>query len=67
MSSNKYADLIINMYSSLQQNIFNIIINALKNSKYQNVNKDNIMQWQLEQFAKAGKLTDQVINEVAKV
>lgn len=67
MSSNKYADLIINMYSSLQQNIFNIIINALKNSKYQNINKDNIMQWQLEQFAKAGKLTDQVINEVAKV
>ncbi|EJE97703.1 phage minor capsid protein [Liquorilactobacillus mali] len=67
MSSNNYADLIINMYSSLQQNIFNIIINALKSSSYKDINKDNIMQWQLEQFAKAGKLTDQVINEVAKV
>lgn len=67
MSSNNYADLIINMYSSLQENIFKIIINALKNSSYKDINKDNIMQWQLEQFAKAGKLTDQVINEVAKV
>jgi hypothetical protein len=62
-----YADGIVDLYSQLQQQIFDKIINILNQSNYSEVNADNVMEWQLDQLSKAGMLTEQVIDLVAKV
>lgn len=63
----KYAQQVIEMYEHLQSQIFDLLINFLKNSHYEDVNADNILEWQLQQLAKAGLLTAQTIELVARV
>lgn len=65
--ADKYADNIIDMYAKMQQNIFDLLIDAVKGQGDIEINENNVMQWQLEQLSKAGMLTDQVIKTVAKV
>lgn len=62
-----YADGIIELYSQLQQQIFDKIINILNESDYTNVTADNALEWQLTQLSKAGMLTEQVIDLVAQI
>ncbi|MFT8491568.1 phage minor capsid protein [Oenococcus sicerae] len=65
--ADQYADNIIDMYAKMQQDIFNLLIDAVKGQGDMEINKNNVMQWQLEQLSKAGMLTNKVINTVAKV
>jgi len=63
----KYAQQIIEMYEHLQSQIFNLLINALKNSHYEDLAADDMLEWQLQQLTKAGLLTSQTIDLVAGV
>ena len=61
------ADSIVNLYSNLQNEIFNRIIFYLKDSNYKNVGKDNVLMWQTEQLSKMHMLTDDVIKMLSQV
>lgn len=59
------ADSITNIYSELEDRIFNIIIKALKQSRFENVEKEDVLLWQAKQLSKMGVLNDKVINLLA--
>lgn len=61
----KAANSIINIYSELEDRIFNIIIKALKQSRFQNVTKEDVLLWQVNQLSKMGTLNDKVIDLLA--
>ena len=56
------ADSITNIYSELEDRIFNIIIKALKQSRFENVEKEDVLLWQTKQLSKMGVLNEKVIN-----
>lgn len=58
----KAANSIINIYSELEDRIFNIIIKALKHSRFQDVAKEDVLLWQVNQLSKMGALNDKVID-----
>lgn len=62
----KSADKIINLYSNLQEQIFKVIIDALKDGDYKHVNKDDVVTWQAKQLAQLGKLNQQSIKLMSK-
>ena len=59
------ADSITNIYSELEDRIFNIIIKALKQSRFENVEKEDVLLWQAKQLSKMGVLNDNIINLLA--
>lgn len=59
------ADSITNIYSGLEDRIFNIIIKALKQSRFQDVAKEDVLLWQVNQLSKMGTLNDKVIDLLA--
>lgn len=59
------ADSITNIYSELEDRIFNIIIKALKQSRFENVEKEDVLLWQAKQLSKMGVLNESVINLLA--
>lgn len=59
------ADSITNIYSELEDRIFNIIIKALKQSHFENVEKEDVLLWQVNQLSKMGTLNDKVIDLLA--
>lgn len=59
------ADSITNIYSELEDRIFNIIIKALKQSRFQDVAKEDVLLWQVNQLSKMGTLNDKVIDLLA--
>lgn len=61
----KAANSIINIYSELEDRIFTIIIKALKHSRFQDVAKEDVLLWQVNQLSKMGTLNDKVINLLA--
>nr|WP_238333658.1 phage minor capsid protein [Companilactobacillus mishanensis] len=61
------ADSITELYTGLQSDIFNRIIYYLNESKYKNVDKDNVLMWQAEQLSKMGLLTNDVIKMLSDV
>ncbi|EME8267437.1 capsid protein [Enterococcus faecium] len=61
----KTANSIINIYSELEDRIFNIIIKALKQSRFQDVAKEDVLLWQVNQLSKMGTLNDKVIDLLA--
>ncbi|WP_277890863.1 phage minor capsid protein [Enterococcus lactis] len=61
----KAANSIINIYSELEDRIFNIIIKALKQSRFQDVAKEDVLLWQVNQLSKMGTLNDKVIDLLA--
>ena len=61
----KTANSIINIYSELEDRIFNIIIKALKQSRFQDVAKEDVLLWQVKQLSKMGTLNDKVIDLLA--
>ena len=52
---------IIDAYSTLQEQIFEVIINTLKESDYKHVDKEDVVLWQAEQLQKLGRLNLQAI------
>lgn len=60
------ADKIIDLYSNLQEQIFGVIIDALKDGNYKHVNKDDVVTWQAKQLAQLGKLNQQSIKLMSK-
>ncbi len=58
----KTANSIINIYSELEDRIFTIIIKALKHSRFQDVAKEDVLLWQVNQLSKMGALNDKVID-----
>lgn len=61
------ADDINNLYSNLQNEIFNRIIFYLRDSNYKNVGKDNVLSWQIEQLSKMGMLNSDVVKMLSQV
>lgn len=61
----KAANSIINIYSELEDRIFTIIIKALKQSRFQDVAKEDVLLWQVNQLSKMGTLNDKVIDLLA--
>lgn len=62
----KTANSIINIYSELEDRIFTIIIKALKQSRFQDVAKEDVLLWQVKQLSKMGTLNDKVIDLLAR-
>lgn len=63
---NKRAQDIADTYAGLQDRIFAMIINTLKDADYKHVSKDDVVLWQAEQLQKMGRLTLQTVNMMAK-
>lgn len=57
---------IINAYSTLQEQIFEVIINTLKEGDYKHVDKEDVVLWQAEQLQKLGRLNLQAIKLMAE-
>ena len=57
---------IIDAYSTLQEQIFEVIINTLKESDYKHVDKEDVVLWQAEQLQKLGRLNLQAIKLMAE-
>lgn len=62
----KSANKIINLYSNLQEQIFKVIIDTLKDGDYKHVSKDDVVTWQAKQLAQLGKLNQRVIKLMSK-
>lgn len=62
----KSANKIIDLYSNLQEQIFEVIIDALKDGDYKHVGKDDVVTWQAKQLAQLGKLNQQSIKLMSK-
>ncbi|MFC0275877.1 phage minor capsid protein [Enterococcus devriesei] len=63
---NDSATSIVNVYSELEDRIFNIIIKALKQSRFEKVDKEDVLLWQAKQLSKMGVLNDKVIELLAQ-
>lgn len=63
----KSATAITDMYSNLQDQIFRVIINALKDADYKHVGKDDVVTWQAKQLAQLGRLNQRTIALMSKV
>lgn len=57
----KNSQQIMDTYSALQDQIFKVIINTLKDGDYKHVDKDDVVLWQAQQLQKLGKLNRQTI------
>lgn len=57
---------IIDAYSTLQEQIFEVIINTLKEGDYKHVDKEDVVLWQAEQLQKIGRLNQQATKLMAK-
>lgn len=60
------ANAAVDIYSKLEQDIYARIINTLKTTKFDTVDSQNVLRWQVEQLSKMGVLNKQVIALVAK-
>lgn len=60
------ANSISDIYAKLEQDIFKLLIDAVKDSDWDKINGDNAMIWQVEQLSKMHALTRDVIKIVAK-
>lgn len=59
------ADLITNIYSELEDRIFNLIIKILLKADVRKIDKDNVMLWQVQQLNAMGVLNEKVIQLLA--
>lgn len=62
----KDANAAVDIYSKLEQDIYAQIIHTLKTTKFDTVDSDNVLKWQVEQLSKMGVLNKQVVEMVAK-
>ncbi|MFU1839401.1 phage minor capsid protein, partial [Enterococcus faecium] len=59
------ADAITNIYSELEDRIFDLIIKMMLKKDLNKVNKENVMLWQIQQLNYMGVLNKKVINLLA--
>ncbi|WP_323064621.1 phage minor capsid protein [Limosilactobacillus reuteri] len=62
----KSANKIIDLYSNLQEQVFKVIIDTLKDGNYKHVSKDDVVTWQAKQLAQLGKLNQRAIKLMSK-
>lgn len=60
------AQDIADTYAGLQDRIFAMIIDTIKNADYKHVTKDDVVLWQAEQLQKMGQLTKRTVAMMAK-
>lgn len=60
------ADYIAGLYSGLEDSIFKLIINALKNGDYKHVDQADVVMWQAQQLQKIGRLNRDAIKLMAR-
>lgn len=65
-SMQQQADKISDIYAKLEQDIFKLLISAVKGSDWGKINADNALMWQVEQLSKMNSLTKDVIKILAK-
>lgn len=61
------ADDIVNIYSALEDKIFNRIIKTLRDTDFSKVSQENVLLWQMEQLNKMGVLNENIINYLSSV
>ena len=61
----QHGQQIIDAYSALQDQIFEVIINALKDGDYRHVDKGDVVLWQAEQLQKLGQLNQKTMRLMA--
>lgn len=59
------SNVIIDLYEQLQEQIFNVIIDALKAGDYKHVSQDDVVTWQAKQLAQIGRLNQQTVKLMA--
>lgn len=60
------ADYIAGLYSGLEDSIFKLIINALKDGDYKHVDQADVVMWQAQQLQKIGRLNRDAIKLMAR-
>lgn len=61
----KEAGKIADAYAALEDQIFGLIIKALKDGDYKHVDQKDVVMWQMKQLQKVGQLNQETINLVA--
>lgn len=61
----KSAGKIADAYAALEDQIFGLIIKALKDGDYKHVDQKDVVMWQMKQLQKIGQLNQETINLVA--
>lgn len=62
----KAASKISDYYQALEENIFELIVDALKKGDYKHVDQADVLMWQAQQLSKIGQLNRQVIKLLSK-
>lgn len=60
------AGKISDYYQALEGQIFNLIVNALKDGDYKHVDQNDVVMWQAQQLSKINQLNRQVIKLLSK-
>ena len=60
------ADYIAGLYSGLEDSVFKLIINALKDGDYKHVDQADVVMWQAQQLQKIGRLNRDAIKLMAR-
>lgn len=60
------ADYIAGLYSGLEDSIFKLIINALKDGDYKHVDQADVVMWQAQQLQKIGRLNQDAVKLMAR-
>lgn len=61
----QHGQQIVDAYSALQDQIFKVIINTLKDGDYRHVDKGDVVLWQAEQLQKLGQLNQETMQLMA--
>ncbi|MDN6625957.1 MAG: phage minor capsid protein [Pisciglobus halotolerans] len=61
------ADDIVNVYSALEDKIFNLIIKTLRDTDLSEISQENVLLWQMEQLNKMGVLNENVIDYLSSI
>lgn len=61
----QHGQQIVDAYSALQDQIFEVIINTLKDGDYRHVDKGDVVLWQAEQLQKLGQLNQETMQLMA--
>ncbi|PIO83553.1 hypothetical protein BSQ39_08240 [Loigolactobacillus backii] len=62
----KHADQLEDLYDNLSADIYDSIVDMIKASHYENIDKDSALLWQAQQLPKASLLNQQMIQVLAK-
>lgn len=61
------SDDIVNIYSALEDKIFNLIIKTLRDTDLSEISQENVLLWQMEQLNKMGVLNENVIGYLSSI